>query len=394
MRIAWVSPMPPERTGIADYSAALLPHLAGHLEVLDVYTNEASSNPGSFTNWHPIDELLRRWATYSMCVYQLGNSSDFHSKIYELAVRCPGVVVLHDYFLHHLIAGMTIGQGDFRTYLREFIYARGSAGATTAYRVARDQAPMPLFSESLSARLLDVAVGVIVHSRHALELTRAYRPQARSAYVPAPLGQEQPDQLSRTELGLPDDAFIVTIAGTPNSAKRSGTLLRAISTLVDDFPALYCAIVGDVLADADCSDLPGVRSRLVPVGFQPSLTRFLAYLQASDLIINLRYPSVGEASALALRAMALAKPIIVSDTGWYSELPSDTCTRLTHTGDEQMDARLLANLIAYAIGHPEAMHLQGRLGQQYVLKEHSVSRVAETYLGVIGSWLQELYGRS
>ena len=393
MRIAWVSPMPPQRTGIADYSAALLPYLSADLGHVEVYTPEPSRGWDGVASGYSLSALPDRWRTYELCLYHLGNNQLFHSDIYSLALTYPGVTVLHDFFLHHLVAGMTIGRGHFAAYLREMAYAEGADGVEQAYRAELDWAQMPLFNEPLVARLLDVSLGVVVHSRYALELARRRRPDLHIAYVPAPLGPEQPDALSRAELGLPEEAFIVTIAGMPNASKHTDTVLRAVSMLSDGFPHLHCALVGEVLEDADLGAWPGIRDRFLEIGYQPSLSRFLAYLQASDLIVNLRYPSVGEASALTLRAMGLGKPVIVSNVGWYADLPTDSCAKFAHSVDVEADAEALAGLIAVLIQQPDTARLIGDRGRSYVRREHALAGVASAYSDVLNSWKDELYGR-
>ena len=92
MKVAYYSPMPPNRSGIADYSAHLLPALGRRLE-LEV------ARPGH----HPRADVR---------LYHVGNDPDAHGWIVDALRERPGVVVLHEHVLHHLIAGITIGRGD------------------------------------------------------------------------------------------------------------------------------------------------------------------------------------------------------------------------------------------------------------------------------------------
>src|SRR3990172_8601078 len=108
MRIALFSPMPPSRSGIADYSATLVEHLRLHASV-DVFVD--SSPP-----FEP--------AGYDAVVYQIGNNP-YHAHAYETALEHPGVVVMHESNLHHLIADITIRRGDWDGYLREAEYNGG-----------------------------------------------------------------------------------------------------------------------------------------------------------------------------------------------------------------------------------------------------------------------------
>src|SRR5271157_4036573 len=100
MRLAFFSPLPPVKSGIADYSEALLDPLSRIAQVESFTALPAAFDPSSY------DALL----------YQLGNNP-YHSFAYEAALQHPGVVVLHEANLHHLIADLTIVRGDWDAYL-------------------------------------------------------------------------------------------------------------------------------------------------------------------------------------------------------------------------------------------------------------------------------------
>src|SRR5258708_18106033 len=110
MRVAFFSPLPPAKSGIADYSAALLEELRWRAEV-----ETFSARPARF-------EPPR----YDVILYQIGNNS-CHDFCYEAALEHPGVVVIHGANLHHLIADLTIKRGNWDAYLRELKYGGGSA---------------------------------------------------------------------------------------------------------------------------------------------------------------------------------------------------------------------------------------------------------------------------
>ena len=100
MKVAYYSPPPSSRSGIADYSALLLPALDRRIDVEAV-------RPGRF----------RRTPGGAVALYHVGNDPEAHGWIVEALRRRPGVVVLHEFVLHHLVAGLTIGRGDQDGYL-------------------------------------------------------------------------------------------------------------------------------------------------------------------------------------------------------------------------------------------------------------------------------------
>ena len=54
---------------------------------------------------------------------------------------------------------------------------------------------------------------------------------------------------------------------------------------------------------------------------------FNGYLGACDIVLNLRYPTVGESSGTLQRALGMGKAVIVSDVGSFRELPDEICLK-------------------------------------------------------------------
>src|SRR5438093_4636983 len=98
MKVAYYSPLPPERTGIADYSALLLPALERRLDVRIARRRRL------------------RPQRVDIDLYHVGNNPDAHGWIVDALRRRPGLVVLHDFVLHHLIAGLTVGRDGGEGY--------------------------------------------------------------------------------------------------------------------------------------------------------------------------------------------------------------------------------------------------------------------------------------
>ncbi len=166
MRVAYYSPLPPSRSGIADYSALLLPALAERIDV-------AVARPGRF----------RREPKADVRLYHVGNDAEAHGWIVDALRRRPGVVVLHDFVLHHLVVGLTFARGDAAGYLAAMEREAGLVGRLLAYAVLDNKLP-PLWETRpedfpLAGEVLDHATGLIVHSRYVEE-------RAREAGLPRP----------------------------------------------------------------------------------------------------------------------------------------------------------------------------------------------------------------
>ena len=133
-RIAYFGPLPPMRSGVADYSYKLLPYLARLADITLFVADWQVSHPLAerFTI-HPIERYPLIRQDYDVAIYQMGNS-EYHQGFYSMLLRYPGIVVLHEYFLHHL-AAYTIGQGSYARYAQEIGYALGLQGLEIAHQV-------------------------------------------------------------------------------------------------------------------------------------------------------------------------------------------------------------------------------------------------------------------
>src|SRR5256885_8709233 len=120
MRVAFFSPLPPARSGIADYSEALIAAMRPLVE-LETFS-------GAHQDYDP--------SRFDIAVYHVGNNG-YHGYVYETALRHPGVVVMHESNLHHLMADLTIKRNDWDGYLRECEYEGGAAALEFAQRVRR-----------------------------------------------------------------------------------------------------------------------------------------------------------------------------------------------------------------------------------------------------------------
>jgi hypothetical protein len=123
MRVVYYSPLPSSRSGIADYTALLLPALRKRADVV-------VAEPG------------RRAPRGDVALYHIGNDPDAHGWIVDALRKRPGVVVLHEYVLHHLIAGVTIGRGNGRSYLDAMERELGVAGRLLALGVLDNLLPL------------------------------------------------------------------------------------------------------------------------------------------------------------------------------------------------------------------------------------------------------------
>ena len=361
MRVAYYSPLPPERSGIADYSALLLPALRRRMEV-DVARRRRPA--------------LRRT---DVALYHVGNNPQAHGWIVDALRRRPGVVVLHDLVLHHLVAGLTLARGNPSGYIAAMERDGGEEARRLAEDVSRGGVAPPWETEPerypLAGAILDHATGLVVHSRYTERGAREEGYRGRIWRIPlaaAPVPDFEPARIE----GSP----VIGSFGHVNPAKRIPQLLRAFSKLRESFPRARLVLAGAIAPGFELDrriEGLGLEDAVVSEGYVDD-RRLWALMGACDVIVSLRAPTMGETSAAALQALALGKPLVVSDLGWFAELPGEV-VRHVPVGGPEID--VLAAVLEELAGEEAARRALGEAARDYVRTDHDLERVAELYLG-------------
>jgi glycosyltransferase involved in cell wall biosynthesis len=358
MKVAYFSPLPPSTSGIADYTALLLPALERLVDIEVV-------RPGR----------TRPVADADVALYHIGNDPDAHGWILDALRRRAGVVVLHDFVLHHLIAGATIGRNDGHAYLAAMERDSGAAGRMLGWGVLEGRVP-PLWEVRptefpLVGEILDRATGLIVHSRYveARVRERGYeRPVWRIPHPAWPTEHVIPAQVEGSPL--------FGCFGHINANKRVPQLLRAFAEVQRAHPQARLLLVGE--------EAPGYRLlEELPPGVirEPYVEeeRLMSLMAACDAVVLLRAPTMGETSGSAIRTLSLGKPLVVSDLGWFAELPDDVVLKVP--AGEAEETALVAAL--ERLSDPAVAAEMGQAARAYVRKTYDLGHVAELYAAAL-----------
>src|SRR5581483_7487365 len=224
MRLGYFSPLPPSPTGIADYSAELLPYLAREFDIELIVSDAAPRNSApalaSFPRI-PVSELPNAAARLDLLLYHMGNAP-MHAEMYRALQMWRGVVVMHDIVLHHLIGWLTLGRGDKQGYIEAMRGEYGEAGAELARLETLGLASLNRFDYPLNRTVLQSARAIIVHSEYAAQQIQPIVPNTPIAVMPMgikPMPTLDPIA-SRAALDLPQSAFIVVAFGEIQAFKR------------------------------------------------------------------------------------------------------------------------------------------------------------------------------
>jgi glycosyltransferase involved in cell wall biosynthesis/SAM-dependent methyltransferase len=365
MRVAFFSPLPPARSGIADYSEALIESLR---PLVDLEVFARADNAGAA--FDP--------SRFDIALYQVGNNR-YHDFVYETALGHAGVVVLHESNLHHLISDLTIRRDDWDGYLRECEYNGGAAARAYAERVRKLEVGPDYEGLPMTRRLLEGARGVVVHSRYMEREVRAAGFAGPVAVIPHGAWIPEADRNAwRQKLGLDELTPLIGIFGFLKPYKRIAESLRAFRRLVRLAPEARMILVGEPHPEFPLAATirgMGLSASVRVLGFAP-IEDFVGYLGACDIVLNLRYPTVGESSGTLLRSLGLGKAVMVSDVGSFQEFPEDVCLKVpVGAGEED----LIFEYMNLLVSRPEVAQALGANARDYVARECNWGAVARQY---------------
>jgi glycosyltransferase involved in cell wall biosynthesis len=370
VRLAVWSPLPPSPSGIADYVQEQLPQLARTFELIPVGEEPGDGRPEA-----------------DLDLYHLGNSPA-HAYVYRAALARPGVVLLHDWSLHHLVLAETVERGDISTYLREMRRAHGETGTFVGRQVARalggDLLPA-LFP--LNDRILEGSLGVVGLTRYVAERAQLRLPERPVLHLPHHLSLPLDPLPSRAEarraLGLPADALLVTAPGLATVSKRIEPALRAAGALLPRHPSLRLVVAGDAdrrLPLADWAREAGLAGALVVTG-RLALPDFVRHLVAADVILALRFPTHGEMSGALVRALGVGRPVLVTaGTPASEEFPEGVVIPVDPGVHERAELTALLDRLL----RDEALRATiGRLARDHVQAHNGLAATADCLAGFL-----------
>jgi len=361
MTVGFFSPMPPAPTGVADYSVTLLPLLrsCGAVEIAPEKCDVA--------------------------LYHVGNNI-LHRDIYQRALTHPGVVVLHDAVLQHLMLGML----DADEYVEEFVYNYGEASRELGRELweqrARSGADVRYFARPMLKRIATASRAMIVHNPAAAALVREHVPHATVFEIPHLFAQPalpsaEETMRFRASLGLSPETLLIGTFGHQRETKRLAVVLRALQ---QSGPNTRLLISGEFVSSTFESAIAPLlqHPRVIRTGYlpEPELWRYAA---ATDVCVNLRYPSAAETSGIAIRMMGIGKPVVFTASEALARIPTNSCLRLDVGPDEE---HMLASYITWLAGNREAGLEIGRRAAAHIAQCHAQEKVAREYWGFLNEY--------
>lgn len=381
MKINWFSPLPPAPTDIASYTMRLLPALQERAEII-LWTNQSTwcSEIEDYAKVRNYKLEQMPWAEINqgdLNIYQIGNNPDFHADIWQISRQCPGLVILHDSKLQDFFTILYKEKwGDRQGYLEQMQLYYGSRGKEAAEAFWLGAVSTDFMAEHypLTHLALENAVGVITHNQEDYN-SLGQEKRWLVGYLPLPY-KSKFNNLPKIQLNA-SPPYKLIIFGYINAKRRLEIVLEALSTfkIKNAFTLdIYGQIWNKNLVKEKIKTL-GLSDQVKIHGFVKELVLEKALANA-DLAINLRYPTMGEASGSQLRIWSHALPSLVTKIGWYASLPKDTVAFVSHDHELEDIQQQLQNFL----DNPKEFATMGKQGKKLLEKQHTPEIYAQAII--------------
>ena len=336
--LAYISPLPPQKSGISYYSAELLQELSKYYD-LQLITDESENLDDDIKQNYKtktFDYFTQNYTEYQRVLYHFGNSP-FHKHMFELLEDIKGVVVLHDFYLSGVVSHLQLTQQRANFWIDELYHSHGYKAVQEYF----DTKDMDYITAKYPVNLsvLENAVEVIVHSDYSKNLAKQFYGNdiSKSLTTIPHLRLEAPSfsQLqAKRALDLPDDAFIVCSFGLLGETKLNHRLLEVfLSSSLSKNPNCHLVFVGENNPAqygekmTKAINASAIKNRITITGWADKKL-FNTYLQAASIAVQLRTNSRGETSGTVLDCMSYGIPTIVNANGSMKELDDNAVVKL------------------------------------------------------------------
>jgi glycosyltransferase involved in cell wall biosynthesis len=385
-RLAWFSPMPPQATGIADYSGRLVQAISQHADVdvfVDGHPKDYDVPTSESITLRPSEafRLLDAAGAYDEVVYCMGNS-EFHSHVFEALMKRPGAVLAHEVRFHGFYGWYGAHRVHDPTFFHRSMKSQhpgvpdhlGHGGWVTTDEAER-------FGVYMVSELVQRSSRFLVHSEYAAEVARLQAGPFADRISVVPFGIPDPVPVDRRN--TPQQPLVVTV-GIAAPIKRTDIFVQSIPAVLGSISDARFAIVGRFVPPEyqkeieDLVSVLGISNRLTITG-QLRQEDYEKWLREATCAIQLRASSNGENSAAVADCLRQGLPTIVSEIGSAREYPRGSIYPLRSSAT----AREVAEATAEVIRSASLRRSLSERGYELV-RGSSFDRAAEALLFQLG----------
>jgi glycosyltransferase involved in cell wall biosynthesis len=362
MKVAMLTPWPPQKSGIAVSAETLAKALAPKLDLTIVSTNSNEVPTPKGMDLIAPDQFDA--ADYDVVICQMGNNLEMHDWIYAHSLSPKSLAIVHDAFIHPFLQhGYRSGQlvDEYLTMLGNHFDENEIARLETV-----DFDGVSVLGITGLSQLARHVGGLHLHSRFARNCLLREVPDAAERITVSPLVMtaEAKDITAQPPRG---ERFVLGMFGHMTRLKLPLEVLQAVQTLITRGLPIELRIVGNLADEEDkvCSAIKRMclDDNVTLISYADD-EAFLRNITECDVVINLRYPTHGESSGVVFDSMSLGVPVVVSNGGSFAEMPDDAVIKISETPhvsaelSEKLEALLTAPKQRQTITERAHLHIR------------------------------------
>ena len=331
-------------------------------EIIGYLNTETHDFGCNVISWIDTAEVEANIESADVCIHQVGNSYEFHQGNIEWLARSSGIVCLHDFFLGHLFWGWAQyhteqAQDVLKTYYSKEVAERffSITGNEEFIELTKDQSPMTEW-------ICSMASGVVTHSNWGCDRVLSSCP-GPVRVVPLAYNSPGLSLAGKKKKRSPKAKLKLLTIGHVNPNKRVENCIRAIGGNPTLRKAVSYRLVGAIQPEMKTKILELAQSHGVEIEISGEVdgTTLAHAIIDADVISCLRWPSLEAASASAIEAMLYGKTTIVTNTGFYGELPEQYVLKINVEKEiEELEATLLS-----LQANPDLIDVKGQQAQDW-----------------------------
>jgi glycosyltransferase involved in cell wall biosynthesis len=392
-RLAILTPWPNQKSGIAKYVFRLLPEIKKYFDItlfIDDTRIKTTFLKMDGVTIYSINEYETKHLEFDETIYHLGNSTDFHTEIYKMADKYPGIIELHDTNIHIFLQHLSFYSNNTRDkkyYLTALDYY-GEKGKTIRQQV-ENTGTFPDWNEfSMVEHICSRSKHVIVHNKDAIKKLKQFK---HISYIPLAcfepkqnISDEEKFQF-RNKFSVSENSYLISCLGFINKNKRYEKIIEAVARLKHNGYPVHLLFLGESVENQDdvyrLARKFKIDENVMITGFLDDENYFNG-ISASDVIINLRYPSMGESSATLRQSFSYAKPTLISNIDQYRSFPHEAVWKVDVS---RYEVDQIYAYLVFLLQNPQIRNALGENGRNLANYNFCVNNVVQLYIHTLST---------
>ncbi|MCU1492527.1 MAG: glycosyltransferase [Acidimicrobiaceae bacterium] len=379
MRVAVWTPLPPQRSGVADYAYELLAEMSRHVDLVAVVRDGSSDAAVAPEGVQVVARSEYDARATDIDIYHFGNSARFHGYMYQSIIARPGMLVLHDPALPDFHWDLC-GGFDSSLFQEEARFDAPELESEVPVRYVGGHVEVDWLRAPLSRRVVEASRLTVVHSASAGHDLARHVPDAAvvhcdlaSKVIEATAAKDRTSAVTFGVLGgISRPKRIAQVLEAFKRAHRADGSLRLVIAGRNDQPELVDELRRKVADNA--------LESAVTINCDVPAPELAELLRLCDAVVALRWPTVGETSAPLMAALGAGRMVITSDVPQVREISSTFCLRVPTGGPDEIP-EITARMLEVA-ADPAAARRAGDAAREFVRGQATFDIVAEKHVAL------------